>query len=48
MATTPQVQVQSGKLFINGEWAAAASGEERETINPATGEVIAPLASAGA
>ena len=48
MATIPQVQVQAGKLFIGGQWVDAASGETRETINPATGETIAQLASAGA
>ncbi len=48
MATIPQVQVQAGKLFIGGQWVDAASGKTRETINPATGETLAQLASAGA
>ncbi len=35
------------RLFINGDWREAASGKRFETINPATGEVIASIASAG-
>ena len=33
------------KAFIDGEWLDATSGETFETINPATGEVIARVAS---
>ena len=29
------------KLFINGQWADAASGKTFETPNPATGEILA-------
>lgn len=29
------------QMYINGEWVNAASGETREVLNPATGEVIA-------
>ena len=47
MATAPQVQVQSGKLFIGGQWKDAAGGRSIETINPATGEPLARLALAG-
>lgn len=47
MATSTQPQVQSGKLFIGGQWVDPAGGETRDTINPATGEVITQLASAG-
>jgi phenylacetaldehyde dehydrogenase len=36
------------KLLIGGRWADAASGETFTTPNPATGEVLATLASAGA
>lgn len=35
------------KLLINGEFVDAANGETFESINPATGEVIASLAKAG-
>ena len=34
-------------LLINGEWRDAASGETFEVENPATGETLATLASAG-
>ena len=44
MATMPQVQ--SGKLFINGEWVSASGGETADTVNPATGEAFAQVASA--
>ncbi|HXE75158.1 MAG TPA: betaine-aldehyde dehydrogenase [Candidatus Xenobia bacterium] len=45
MATTA-VQVQAGKLFIDGKWADSASGKTFPTVNPATGEVITQLAAA--
>jgi aldehyde dehydrogenase (NAD+) len=35
------------KLFIGGQWVAAADGRSFETLNPTTGEVLAVLASAG-
>jgi len=35
------------KLFINGEWVAAASGETFPTYAPSTGEKIADVAKAG-
>jgi aldehyde dehydrogenase (NAD+) len=35
------------KLLINGEFVDAANGETFETINPATGEIIASIAKAG-
>jgi len=47
MATTPQLAVQTGKLYVGGKWVEAASGKTFPTINPATGEVIAQLAAAG-
>lgn len=36
------------QLFINGEFADAASGKTMDIINPATGEVLGRLAAAGA
>lgn len=36
------------KLFINGQWQAAASGETFETLNPSDGTVLARLARGGA
>ncbi len=36
------------QLFINGQWAEAASGKTFETPNPATGETLARVAEAGA
>jgi len=33
------------KLLINGKWTEAASGKTFETVNPATGEVLAHIAS---
>jgi len=36
------------KLFINNQWRPAASGDVMDVINPATEEVIAQVASAGA
>ena len=34
--------------WINGKYTAARSGETFETVNPATGEVLAQMASCGA
>ncbi len=36
------------KMFINGEWVEALSGETRETINPANGSVLAAVAEGAA
>ena len=36
------------QLFINGQWADAASGQTFETLNPATGEVLATVAEGDA
>jgi aldehyde dehydrogenase (NAD+) len=41
----PQVQVKQTKCLINGKWVAAESGKTFETLNPATGEVIANVAA---
>ncbi|HEV3486243.1 MAG TPA: aldehyde dehydrogenase family protein, partial [Vicinamibacterales bacterium] len=40
--------VERNKLLINNEWRASASGKTMEVINPATEEVCATVASAGA
>src|SRR5256885_1253216 len=39
---------QPKKLYIGGRWVEAASGKTFETINPATGEVLARVAEGGA
>lgn len=36
------------KLYINGEWVEAQSGKTFETLNPATGEVLAVVSEADA
>jgi acyl-CoA reductase-like NAD-dependent aldehyde dehydrogenase len=36
------------KHFINGEWVSSASGKTFETVNPATGEVLAVVSEGGA
>ncbi len=41
-----EVKVRQNKLLIDGKWVAASSGRTFETINPATGEVIANVAEA--
>jgi betaine-aldehyde dehydrogenase len=35
------------KMFIDGEWVLSESGETREVLDPATGELIARVAEAG-
>ena len=40
--------VKTDKMFINGEWVQAASGETMTDINPATGETIAEVPKGGA
>ncbi|MEZ0367557.1 MAG: betaine-aldehyde dehydrogenase [Candidatus Sericytochromatia bacterium] len=42
-----QTQVRTTKLFINGQEVESLSGETFETVNPATGNVIAHVAAAG-
>jgi aldehyde dehydrogenase (NAD+) len=44
-ATAP-VEVRQTQLLIDGQWVDAASGKTFETLNPATGEVIAQVAEA--
>ncbi|MFQ5430863.1 MAG: aldehyde dehydrogenase family protein, partial [Phycisphaerae bacterium] len=42
------VKIRHTRCLINGEWQAAESGRTFETINPATGDVIAQIAEADA
>lgn len=39
--------VSSGQLLIAGEWVPAASGQRRDVVDPATGEVVTTVADAG-
>jgi acyl-CoA reductase-like NAD-dependent aldehyde dehydrogenase len=57
MVMMPDVDLKTGtidflnkpkKLLIGGEWVDAADGATFETINPATGQVLAQVAAAGA
>jgi aldehyde dehydrogenase (NAD+)/phenylacetaldehyde dehydrogenase len=41
------VQVAPGRLFYGGEWHDARSGRTFDSVNPATGKVIARLAAGG-
>jgi aldehyde dehydrogenase (NAD+) len=43
-AKSPRVQVRQTKMLIDGKWVDSASGKTFETLNPATGEVIARVA----
>jgi aldehyde dehydrogenase (NAD+) len=54
MATAPAaapaksgVHIKHTKCLINGEWVDAADGKTFETINPATGDVLARVAEGG-
>jgi hypothetical protein len=40
-ATIKPPEVKQTRLLIGGEWCDAASGKTFESVNPATGEVIA-------
>src|SRR5213596_3439005 len=42
------LRAQPKKLFIGGRWVESASGKTFETLNPATGEVLAKVAEGGA
>jgi aldehyde dehydrogenase (NAD+) len=44
MATKLPVKVRQTKLLINGIWTNAQSGRTFDTLNPATGEIIAKVA----
>ena len=39
-----RVKVKQTKMLIDGKWVDSASGKTFETLNPATGEVIARVA----
>ena len=39
-----QICIPDGKMLVNGQWREAISGQRFETINPATGEVLATVA----
>lgn len=41
------IEVPQGRLFIDGEWCAAASQETLPVQNPATGETVGSLAAGG-
>ncbi|MGH7459153.1 MAG: aldehyde dehydrogenase family protein [Longimicrobiaceae bacterium] len=47
MSTETPTKLPPGQLYVNGEWTGAASGKTFETVNPATGEVLAEVAEAG-
>jgi len=47
-ATAVRERLPSGKLFIDGKWQDAVSGQTIAVINPATGERLATLPDAGA
>ncbi len=47
-STIAFLEAQPKKLFIGGEWIPAADGSTFDTINPATGQVLAQVAAAGA
>jgi acyl-CoA reductase-like NAD-dependent aldehyde dehydrogenase len=48
VATTEVARSAPGKLFIGGDWVDAADGGTLVSYNPATGEVLAEVAEAGA
>jgi aldehyde dehydrogenase (NAD+) len=43
-ASRPAVEIRQTKMLIDGQWVDSASGKTFETLNPATGEVIAQVA----
>src|SRR5262245_42488628 len=45
---TPALRLPPLELCIGGEWRPAASGRQREIVDPANGRVIASVADAGA
>jgi len=46
-AVSSKPKTRLTKLFIDNEWVDPVDGGEFETLNPATGEVIAKVAAAG-
>lgn len=47
VAPRPKSKIASFRLWINGQWQAAQSGKTFQTLNPATGEVLADISEAG-
>ena len=47
MIAATKAKIAPGKLLINGQWTDAADSKTFETVNPATGEVLTQIASAG-
>lgn len=45
-ARAPKVNIRQTRMLIDGQWTDARSGKTFETLNPATGEVIANVAEA--
>jgi aldehyde dehydrogenase (NAD+) len=43
-----QICIPDGRMLVNGQWREAISGQRFETINPATGEVLATVADSQA
>lgn len=47
MGASGTIEALHGRLFIGGEWRPSVSGEEFETRDPATGELLGTIAEAG-
>jgi aldehyde dehydrogenase (NAD+) len=45
MLSATKTRIEPGKLLIGGEW--VGTSETFDTVNPATGEILAPIAAAG-
>jgi aldehyde dehydrogenase (NAD+) len=45
---TTQIPIKQTKILIDNKWVASVSGKTFETVNPATGEVLASVAEADA
>lgn len=48
MASAVGIEIKPGKLYIGGEWVAAAAGACYQTVNPATEQALATVADASA
>ena len=48
VAPTSSVKVRQTRMLIDGKWIDSASGKTFETLNPATGQVIAKVAEGDA
>src|SRR5262249_2706200 len=46
MAASSTIEALHGELFIGGRWRPSVSGGEFETRDPATGELVGPIAEA--